>query len=65
MRGGEIMRTLLLERKNNNEIIDLKNNIERLRKIRKLNIDNINDKDFLKFKISSVSGKIFLLDRHC
>lgn len=40
MKGGEEMKFFLLE-KRDNAMIDFKNNIERLRKIRSLNIKNI------------------------
>lgn len=41
MKGGEDMRFLLLEKKDDNAMIDFKNNIEILRKIRSLNIKDI------------------------
>ena len=47
------MYSFFLEERNNNEITDLKNNIERLRKIRSLNIKNTNQKENIKFKVLS------------
>ena len=41
MKGGEEMKFFLLEKRDNNAMIDFKNNIERLRKIRSLNIKNM------------------------
>ncbi len=41
MKGGEEVKFFLLEKRENNAMIDFKNNIERLRKIRSLNIKDI------------------------
>ena len=41
MKGGEEMNSLLLGKRDNNAMIDFRNNIERLRKIRSLNIKGI------------------------
>ena len=41
MKGGEEVKFFLLEKRDNNAMIDFKNNIERLRKIRSLNIKNM------------------------
>jgi hypothetical protein len=41
VKGGEEMKFFLLEKRDNDAMIDFKNNIERLRKIRSLNITNI------------------------
>ncbi|MCK4463716.1 MAG: hypothetical protein KAU58_05335 [Candidatus Omnitrophica bacterium] len=52
MKGGEEMNPLLLEKRDSNAMIDFRNNIERLRKIRDLNI-----KDIGKIRNSERQGK--------
>jgi len=52
------MRWFLIEETGNNEIIDFTNNIERLRKMRGLNIKAINERNSYRSKLLSLGSKI-------
>jgi len=58
------VKRLLLDGKVRGGFKDLKNNIERLRRLRTLNIKNVDEELYIKNKILSLGNKIIFFNSH-